>query len=92
MNHAAAGLPQLGTTASPWIAFMLPYNRPAELLADEDGPYVRPFTQAQAERGPWPRYEALLPPEARARIAQLYAVDYTSYLANAPVGRSEAAA
>ena len=47
---------------------------------DVTDPYTHRFTQDQAREGPWPSYSAFLTPEARERIARLYAVDLESYM------------
>jgi hypothetical protein len=53
-------------------------NRFGAVLDAADA-YAQPFTQWQARRGPWPRYEALLTPAACERVARLYAVDIAAY-------------
>jgi len=87
--EAAVGLPRSDMAADPWVQFMRHHHRPAKTLDDADDLYTRPLTQQQANRGPWPRYEALLTPEARERIARLYAADIKAYLGNVTTVSSE---
>lgn len=73
------GLPRSNMEAHPWVKHLRGHNRPKQELGDADDLYARALTRNQARTGPWPRYEALLTPEARARIARLYAVDIEAY-------------
>jgi hypothetical protein len=51
----------------------------AQRSASENA-YRERLTRQAARLGPWPTTRALLTPEARARLAKLYAVDISSYL------------
>lgn len=78
--EAAVGLPLSNMAADPWIKQLRGHHRPKKEVAGAEDLYTRLFTRQQAGRGPWPRHEALLPPQARERIARLYATDIKSYL------------
>ena len=78
--EAAIGLPRSDMAADPWIKYLRQHNRPEKLMFDDDDLYTKALTRRQAIHGPWPRYEAFMQPEARERLARLYALDINAYL------------
>jgi hypothetical protein len=78
--EAAVGLPRTDMAADPWIKYLRWHGRPEKLMSDGDDLYTKLFSRKQAKEGPWPRYEAFMQPEARERLARLYAVDIKAYL------------
>ena len=76
------GLPpsDVAAAAADWLNELHFHKRPDEVLTDDGDLYTRRLTQDQARNGPWPRYDALLTPEARGRLARIYAIDIASYL------------
>jgi hypothetical protein len=75
--EAAVGLPHtdIRAVAADWFDELKWHRRPDPELPGGEELYTRPLTREQALQGPWPRYGELLTPEARQRIARLYAVD-----------------
>jgi hypothetical protein len=71
------GLPLTDFVEVPW--FHRDRRSSVNGTLDTADAYTLPLTQSAARKGPWPRYEALLSPSARERIARLYAVDLASY-------------
>ena len=78
--EASVGLPRSDMTADPWIRYLHHHNRPEKMMPDTGDLYTHVLGRPQAKNGPWPRYEAFMHPEARERIARLYAVDIKAYL------------
>jgi hypothetical protein len=79
--EADLGLEQTDLQSMAWVQRLRRHNRPKAKLASSSDLYTRPLTREQATVGPWPDSSALLTPEARARIAKLYAVDIEAYAA-----------
>lgn len=74
------GLTQSNIAGHPWVRRLRQHNRPAKELSGVTDAYTQLFTREHAHKGPWPRDEALLTPQARERIDRLYAVDIDAYV------------
>ncbi len=77
--EADLGLKHTDLPSMPWVKRLHRHNRPAATLESASDLYTQPLTREQATAGPWPNSNALLTPEARARIARLYAADIKAY-------------
>ena len=60
--------------SSEWVGRVDSRNRPDSVLRLDDV-YRTQLFPTQPRRGPWPSYDDLLTPHARARLAKLYAAD-----------------
>ena len=66
--------------SSPWVKRLEErYNKASDDFAGIADLYTRRLKREQALNGPWPRYDALLTPEARDRVSRLYAADLRAY-------------
>lgn len=72
------GLQRTDLRSSDWVSRVDQRNQPKHELEGNDI-YTKPLFPDQAKKGPWPGYETLLTPDARARLARLYALDIDSY-------------
>jgi len=74
------GLPASDVASSPWVKRLEErYNKASDDFAGIADLYTRRLKREQALNGPWPRYDALLTPEARDRVSRLYAADLRAY-------------
>jgi hypothetical protein len=77
--EAQLDLERTNLESTSWVKRLRNHNRPAPELEGGAELYAQRLTRDAARKGPWPRYEDLLTPDARARIAKLYAKDIESY-------------
>jgi hypothetical protein len=73
------GLERTDLRSFEWIADLARRHQPTNELKDVTDVYSRRFYTKDANKGPWPRADALLTPAARERLARLYAVDIKAY-------------
>ena len=73
------GLAPGGPQMDDWLHRLRKHRRPDAVFENVPDLTSLPFTAQQARKGPWPRSQDLLTPQARERLAKLYAVDIRSY-------------
>jgi hypothetical protein len=77
--EADLGLPTTDFASLQWIKDLGDRRDRFGGKLDVADAYTMRLTRRQARRGPWPTRNALLTPEARERIARLYAADIVSF-------------
>jgi hypothetical protein len=89
--EAELGLPRTDFESGDWSRKIYQRGSPGRGASDA-GAYEKRFNQRDARHGPWPSPGALLGPEARRRLASLYAIDIEGYSSPAaqPAGRTAA--
>lgn len=77
--EADLGLPHTDFSQLDWIHSLDRHRLRNDAIMQTDDAYNLRLTREYARRGPWPSSSALLTPEARERIAHLYAEDVKAY-------------
>jgi hypothetical protein len=79
--ESAIGLPASDLAGAPWVQQLGDrHHHEGGDFSNVTDFYRLRLRREQARKGPWPPYDALLTPEARERIARLYASDIETYL------------
>lgn len=79
--ESAIGLAASDLANAPWVRqFERRHHRDGGDFSGVTDFYRQRLRREQALKGPWPPYDALLTPEARERVARLYASDIAAYL------------